>query len=625
MAQQAKVFSDRYEIVRRIARGGMAEVFLARDLLLDRPVALKILFPELSTDRAFVERFRREAQAAANLSHPNIVSIYDWGEEDGTYFIVMEYVDGRPLSQLIRTKGALPPNQAADIGAAVAAALAYAHRNGLFHRDVKPGNVLLDAAGNVKVTDFGIARAVNAQDNLTQTGTVMGTASYFSPEQAQGFAVDNRSDVYSLGVVLYEMVTGQPPFSGENPVSVAYRHVSEAPAPPRKVNADVPPALEAVILQTLAKDPDDRYATAEDLRTDLIRFRRGRAVLAKPGKASGADNTAAMATTVQPRSAKTAAMTRVQQTVPAGAERPPRTGAYVALLVSMLGVLAILLVLLARAVGVLNTSAPTKVDVPNVVGLQLEDANKQIRAAGLTVETSRESNDAPAGTIFDQDPDASTRADKGSAVTLHVSTGPIMRDVPNVVGKDLSDAQSELKNAGFKVSVVNRQDPNQPANKVLKQDPAGGASVPDGSTVTLTVSAGKAKVAVPNVVGQDENDAIAAISNARLTPRRTAESSASVEAGKVIRTSPAAGTQVDEGSTVTVVVSTGAQTTIVPNVVGQTETSAKAELLAAGFQVNVVDQGVIDPGKDGIVLSQNPSGNSQAPQGSTVTITVGRF
>src|SRR5437763_2426118 len=280
MSLVGRVFSNRYEVVRELAQGGMAEVYLARDQLLDRPVALKALFPEYAREPSFVERFRREAQAAANLNHPNIVAIYDWGQEDGTYFIVMEYVEGRVLRDLIRSEAPLDPNQSAEIAAEIASALGFAHRNGVVHRDVKPGNVLLTRSGNVKVTDFGIARA-GTNEALTQTGSVMGTATYFSPEQAQGMPVDGRSDVYSLGVVLYEMVTGQPPFAGENPVSVAYRHVSEVPASPSVVNADVPKPFEAIVLHALAKEPDERYASAEDLRTDLIRFRRGTAVSAR--------------------------------------------------------------------------------------------------------------------------------------------------------------------------------------------------------------------------------------------------------------------------------------------------------------------------------------------------------
>src|SRR6202142_2501464 len=281
MSLVGRIFTNRYEIQREIAQGGMAEVFLARDQLLDRPVALKALPPEYARDPTFVERFRREAQAAANLNHPNIVAIYDWGQESGTYFIVMEYVEGRSLRDLIRNDGPLDPGQAADITAEIASALAFAHRSGVVHRDVKPGNVLLTQSGTVKVTDFGIARA-GASDGLTQTGSVMGTATYFSPEQAQGLAVDGRSDVYSVGVVLYELVCGVPPFAADSPVSVAYKHVREEPVPPSHRNPDVPPALEQIIMTALAKDPEHRYQSADDLRADLLRFRRGRPLAAAP-------------------------------------------------------------------------------------------------------------------------------------------------------------------------------------------------------------------------------------------------------------------------------------------------------------------------------------------------------
>src|ERR1700688_3497374 len=275
---EPRVFSNRYELTHLIARGGMAQVYRARDRQLDRPVALKVLFPELSVDRAFVERFRREAQAAANLSHPNIVPVFDWGEDSGSYFIVMEFVDGRALSSILRTAGPLHPDRAAEIAADVAGALAYAHRHGVVHRDVKPGNVLITEEGTIKVTDFGIARAVNTEESLTQTGAVMGTATYFSPEQAEGMGVDSRSDIYSLGVVLFEMVTGRPPFMGDTPVAVASKHVRDHPPAPREVNPGVPPDLEAIILKCLAKSPDHRYATAEELRADLLRFNEGRAV-----------------------------------------------------------------------------------------------------------------------------------------------------------------------------------------------------------------------------------------------------------------------------------------------------------------------------------------------------------
>src|ERR687894_1828652 len=285
MSQQNQViFNGRYELHRRLGRGGMAEVYLARDQLLDRPVAVKVLFPALATEAGFVERFRREAQSAANLNHPNIVSVFDWGEANGTYFIVMEYVEGHTLADTIRDEGRLHPDRAAEITADIAAALGFAHRNRVVHRDVKPGNVLLTRDGGVKVADFGIARALSdsSDQNLTKTGSVMGTATYFSPEQARGAPVDPRSDLYSLGVVLYEMTTGHPPFSGDSAVAIAYKHVQENPVPPRRIDPALPETLEAITLKCLAKNPDNRYPTAQDLRADLRRYLDGARILAEP-------------------------------------------------------------------------------------------------------------------------------------------------------------------------------------------------------------------------------------------------------------------------------------------------------------------------------------------------------
>lgn len=543
------VFKDRYEVHRRIGRGGMADVYLARDSVLDRPVAIKVLFTEFANDPSFVERFRREAQSAANLNHPNIVSVFDWGEEGDSYFIVMEYIDGRSLSEILGTEGPLHPVRAAEVATDVAAALGFAHRNGMVHRDIKPGNVMISGNGQVKVTDFGIARAFagGTDSELTQAGTVMGTATYFSPEQAQGLRVDPRSDLYSLGVMLYEMVVGRPPFAGENPVAIAYQHVQTPPTPPTQLVAAVPPPLEAIILKLLAKEPAQRYPDAESLRADLRRFIEG-----QPVGAAAAPATAAMAPVGPP---------------PPGPpdedefeETPRRTGIFIFFLVLLLALIGGLLWYIA---GVLRDDADEvqQVTIPTCAGQNETILAGNLQQIGLQVETTTEaSQEVEAGQVIRCDPAEATDVDEGSTVELVVSAGPEPIAVPNVVGQTEAEARATLEGAGFEVNVEQREpdDENTPEGQVFEQRPAAEEQLTRGETVTIVVALAS-DVTVPSVAGQSQSQAGATLQEAGCSVgNATQQPSDSVPAGSAINTDPPSGTTLPaDACTVTLIISSG--------------------------------------------------------------------
>ncbi len=604
-AAAQQLFGDRYEIERRIGRGGMADVFLARDRQLDRPVAVKVLFPEFSRDAAFVERFRREAQSAANLSHRHIVAVYDWGERDDTYFIVMEYVEGRTLAEILRSEGPLQPDRAAEVAADVAGALAYAHRNGVIHRDVKPGNVLITPGGQAKVADFGIAQPVDrpAQD-LTVAGAVIGTAAYFSPEQAQGRPLDPRSDLYALGCVLYETLTGRPPFVGDNPMAIAYQHVSAEPAPPSAVGVGVPAALDAICMRLLAKEPAGRYASSEDARADLRRFRDGKAVHAAPPVGAGPPEAIELEGEL--------------------VEAPPRrVGTLVVSLVVLLAVLGGLLTLLVDALGQDDEALATEA-VPSVVNMEVGAARDALSEAGFIPVTQFEENDDfDEDVVFDQNPPRGTKLELGSEVVLRVSSGGSTVPVPQVVGLQSTQARSMLESSGLVVEEAEEFHEVAAIGEVIRQDPPARQDVPPGSRVTITVSTGPEPIELPDLKGRSELEAANTLGNLGFEVAFFDEESEDVDEGKVVRTDPPAGEKLAPGGTVTVVLSTG-KFIDVPSVVGLTSDEAVAVLQGANLQPSIEIQPLpAEHPDDGKVVAQTPEAGAKAEKGSVVVIRVG--
>jgi len=616
------LFDGRYRIVRKLGTGGMANVYLAEDEVLGRRVAIKILNDRHAGDDQFVERFRREAKNAASLSHPNIVSIYDRGEAEGTYYIAMEYLDGRSLKELIVARGPAPVNVAIEYARQILAAIRFAHRHGIVHRDIKPHNVLVDAEGRLKVTDFGIARAGASQ--MTEAGSIIGTAQYLSPEQARGAPVDQTSDLYSLGVVLYELLTGVVPFSGDTPVEIAMKHLSATPEAPSKQRAEVPRDLDMVVLRALAKDPADRYQNAEEMDADLGRVASGAAVSPATEEAATAIIAGAPSTAV---TAITAPRTR--ETVPYAPPPAyydydePRRRAVWPWLVALLFVVAAVVGGYFLYNQVQTQLSNSKVAVGNYRGLREIDAVHQIHAQGLRFQVVRQySVKTQATYVIKQDPQPGERIEKGNYVTIFSSAGPPKTDVPNVVGEKIDEALADLRQANLRWK-VQRVDNDAPEDEVISQRPTGGQAQQD-SVVVLRVSNGPQPVAVPGVVGSPFGSANSSLLGAGFAVRRRDVESDQPK-DTVVAQSPDAGTFQPPGATVTLSVSKGPTTSTVPDVTSLAQGDAVAQLRASGFRVRIVNQPVTDASQDGIVQTQDPAGSAKAPPGATVTIAVGKF
>jgi serine/threonine-protein kinase len=581
------IVDGRYRVERRLGRGGMADVWCAEDSQLGRRVALKLLSPRYAADPGFRERFRREASAAAAMQHPNIVSIYDRGDWDATSYIAMELVDGRTLKELIQQRGPLPPAIAVELAIEVLKALRYAHRRGIVHRDIKPQNVLLDEEGQAKVADFGIARAETSQ--MTETGTIVGTVQYISPEQAQGRPVSPRSDLYSVGVVLYELLTGRVPFDGEAPVSIALKQVSEPPIPPSQLRPGIPPALEAVVMRALEKDPARRFASADEFIAALERSRRAptRPVVGEP-------------TPGEP-----------WEPVPVE-ERGSRWWLW----------LLLLLVLAAAAGGAYLLLAANRVVVPDVRGRTFADAARTLHARGLEVTpVNQVSATVRRDRVIATDPAAGTEVKEGSNVTVRVSAGPGKAAVPPVEGMPRAEAERALREAGFNPKVRTDYSDTVPKGQVIGSDPPEGEEITKGRTVTLTVSRGKQGVLVPSLVGAQREDAEAQLADLGLSAKVVEQESAK-DAGTVLAQDVPANTTVDKGTTVTLTVAK--QRPQVPDVTTGNPPVADAQkkLQDAGYKVQVrVDQTRTDlPGR---VIRQDPAAGERRSSGATVTLTVG--
>jgi eukaryotic-like serine/threonine-protein kinase len=605
---------ERYRIIGRIGSGGMADVYAAEDTHLGREVALKVLHRRFAQDAEFVERFRREASSAAGLQHPNVVAVFDRGAHDGTYYIAMEHLRGRTLKDIVQSEAPLSQERAVDLALQILHAAGFAHRHGVIHRDFKPHNVIVDEAGGVKVTDFGIARA--GASEMTETGSIMGTAQYLSPEQAQGHAVTAASDLYSIGVMLYEMLAGRLPFDGDSAVSIALKHLSEPPPPLAQARPGVSAALESVVMAALAKDPARRWQTAEEFAAAL---EAARAQI--EAGANGGQDTAVFAPLPPPPAEPTdGAPPPPPPVLPPPEERRRRRRWPMVLIGLLVAALAGMLVFLA----VSGLFTAEKVDVPNVKGKQVLRARIILEQRGFEVRTIRVRSQAELDLVVDQDPEPGSEADEGSTVTLEVSNGPGTVNVPSVEGLTLARAFKELNRSGLKGVADNEPSDTVKRGLVIRTVPKGGQQVTRGTRVRLFVSTGPEQVTVPDVVGLTRSSAESRLEDEGLEVAVQEQPSDQPEE-EVTAQSPTGGTHVDKGTEVTITVSTGPEQVEVPDVTGLSQRDAAGRLRAAGLTPVARERDVMNEDEDGTVLEQRPESGTEVDKGDHVVIVVGRF
>ncbi|MCE7080684.1 Stk1 family PASTA domain-containing Ser/Thr kinase [Streptomyces sp. ST2-7A] len=635
--EEPRRLGGRYELGQVLGRGGMAEVHLAHDTRLGRTVAVKTLRVDLARDPTFQARFRREAQSAASLNHPAIVAVYDTGEDyvDGISipYIVMEYVDGSTLRELLHSGRKLLPERSLEMCIGILQALEYSHRNGIVHRDIKPANVMLNRNGQVKVMDFGIARAMGDSGmTMTQTSAVIGTAQYLSPEQAKGETVDNRSDLYSAGCLLYELLAVRPPFVGDSPVAVAYQHVREEPQPPSVHDPEVPPEIDAIVLKALMKDPDYRYQSADEMRADMEAYLDGRPVAAAAAMGAAGygggwgEDRPTQALRAQSGGSATSVMAPADDGYGNGyddrdSRRRKNNTSTILLIVA--GILVLIgAVFIGRVV--FGGDPPNTTSVPSVRGLTYEQAVSRLENRQLVAEEGgvRPCEGVDEGLVCETDPAAEAEVERGSAVTVYTAAGPENVSIPDVTGERYEDAVATLREAGLDTERQNEVTDEAEEGTVLGQDPGADEEVEPGTTITLTVATAPEDAEVPDVVGLSFEDAQRRLEQEGFTVARRDQESGDVAAGQVMTQDPSAGSRRAPGSQITITVALEPQPEQiqVPNVVGQSFDQAREQLEGLGLQVERQGPG----GGNAVVVGTDPGAGNPVQEGDTIRVITQR-